>query len=253
MPHILHFVSSSTERFRVPMPRSDRSELMDEKIEDMAELTQNFRDIERVNGLLGGTAIILKHLPSLLARVPSGREATILDLATGSADIPIAIARWAKRQNRDISIVASDYSPEILGLARDQTTAYPEISVEQLDARSVPLPDHAVDIVLCSLALHHFDPDNAVKVLREMHRLGQHGFILNDLKRGWIGFVAAWFASRVTTRNRLTRHDAPLSVRRAYTTSELAALLTRAGVDGATISTHPWFRMAAVATAKERA
>ena len=252
MPDILQIVSSSTARFRAPFPRSDQPELMDEKLEDMVELARNFRDIERVNGLLGGTAIILRHLPALVTRVPADQPVSILDLATGSADIPVAIVRWAKRQDRDVTIIASDYSPEILNLARDQTAGYPEISVERLDARSVPLPDDSVDIVLCSLSLHHLDPDNAVRVLREMHRLGRHGFILNDLKRGRLGFAAAWIASRVTTRNRLTRHDAPLSVRRAYTPQELAALLDGAGVEGAMISTHPWFRMAAVATAKER-
>ena len=252
MPDILHFVSSSTERFRAPFPRLDRLELMDEKIEDVDELAENFRDIERVNGLLGGTAIILRHLPTLMAGIPANQPARILDLATGSADIPVAIARWARRRRRNVSIVASDYSPAILDLARVQSAAYPEISVEAFDARSVPFPDDHVDIVLCSLSLHHFDPDNAVRVLREMRRLGRCGFILNDLRRGRLGFAAAWFASRVTTRNRLTRNDAPLSVRRAYTPPELAALLDRAGVEGATISTHPWFRMAAVA-AKERA
>lgn len=252
MPNILQIASSSTERFRAPLPRSDRSELMDEKIEDMAELALNFRDIERVNGLLGGTAIVLRHLPSLMSRLLTTQPITILDLATGSADIPVAIARWAKRRGQAVSIVASDSSPEILELARLQCAGFPEISLERFDARSVPFPDNHIDIVLCSLALHHFDPDNAVRVLREMHRVGKSGFILNDLKRGRLGFAAAWFASRVTTRNRLTRHDAPLSVRRAYTPQELDALLTRAGIDGAAISTHPWFRMAAVAS-KEQA
>ncbi len=248
MPDILHFVSSSTERFRAPFPRSEQPELMDEKIEDVAELAENFRDIQRVNGLLGGTAIILRHLPTLMPERSARLPVSILDLATGSADIPVAIVRWARRQNRDVTIIASDASPEILDLARDQTAPYPEITVEQFDARSVSLPDNHVDIVLCSLSLHHFDPDSAVRVLGEMRRLGRNGFILNDLKRGRLGFAAAWIASRLTTRNRLTRNDAPLSVHRAYTPRELEGLLTRAGVEDARISTHPWFRMAAVAT-----
>ncbi len=252
MPTSHPTLSASFDRFRAPFPRSDQLELMDENIEDPAELAENFRDIQRVNGLLGGTAIILRHLPMLTAPIPAGQPVTILDLATGAADIPVAIIRWAKRRNLLVSIVASDTSPQILDLARAQTVNIPEISVEQYDARAVPLPDNHVDIVLCSLSLHHFDPDDAVRVLREMHRLARRGFILNDLRRGRPGFAAAWLASRVTTRNRLTRNDAPLSVRRAYTPAELRAMLTRAGVADATISTHPWFRMEALATAGER-
>lgn len=252
MSAIRHLVTSSISRlrFRGAMPRSERMELMDEPVEDQAELGQNFRDIERVNSMLGGTAVVVRHLPGLLPPHPTG-PVTILDMATGSADIPVAIVRWARKRGLGVNVMASDHSPEILDLARMRCAAYPEISLAEFDARAVDLPDKQVDIVLCSLALHHFGPDDAVRVLREMHRLGRRGFILNDLRRGWVGFAAAWLASLVTTRNRLTRHDAPLSVRRAYTPSELASLLQRAGVEGVTITTHPWFRMAAVFNAKE--
>ena len=114
------------------------------------------------------------------------------------------------------------------------------------DARAVPLPDASVDVVLCSLALHLFPPGEAVAVLREMDRLACHGFVLNDIRRGTIGYVVAWVASRLGTRNRLTRHDMPLSVLRAYTPGELRTLLDRAGIPDAVIARHPLFRMAAV-------
>lgn len=230
-----------------PLRRSNRTELLDNAVLDPVELAENLRDIRRVNRLLGGTSTVLRHLPRLLDMVPAhGQPASILDLATGSADIPISIARWAKSKHRAVTIVASDSSEPILSLARDQIAAYPEISLAQYDALAVPLPDKQFDIVLCSLALHHFRPDDAVQVLREMNRLARTGFILNDLRRGRLGFAAAWVAAHLTTRNRLTRHDAPLSVRRAYTPAELDDLLRRAGITDATISTHPWFRMAAV-------
>jgi ubiquinone/menaquinone biosynthesis C-methylase UbiE len=219
---------------------------MDGEIQDTAELADNFRDIQRVNQLLGGTSVILRHLPPLLPAPGSGESITILDLATGCGDIPIAISRWAKRRNQPVRIVASDVSPPILELARKHTAGIPDIAVERYDARSVPLPAASFDVVLCSLSLHHFSPEDAVQVLHEMDRLARSGFILNDLHRSRLGFGAAWIASRLTTRNRLTRNDAPLSVRRAYTPAELDRLLRRAGIDNATITTHLWFRMAAV-------
>ena len=83
-------------------------------------------------------------------------------------------------------------------------------------------------------------------MLREMERLSRTGFILNDIRRDAVGYVAAWIASRVATRNRLTRHDMPLSVLRAYTPDELRALLRQAGIRDASVTTHPLFRMAAV-------
>ena len=227
-----------------PMPRSEEPEILDEERHDPEELAANFRDIRRVNAFLGGRSIILGLLPHLIADVPAGRPVSILDLATGCADIPLAVADWAERRGIAVEITASDYLEDVLALARKEVSDHPSIALARHDARSVPLPDDAFDIVLCSLSLHHFPTDEAVMILKEMNRLARSGFILNDLRRSWPGYIAAWVASRLTTRNRLTRNDAPLSVRRAFTPGELRLLLEQAGVEQASISRHLWFRMA---------
>lgn len=226
--------------------RLDAEELLDRPDLDAAELAANLRDIRLVNLLGGGTRTTLLHLPKLLAAVPSERPALILDLATGSADLPRAIVRWARRRQRAVHILATDRSASILAEATAQTERFPEIDYAQLDARRTGLPDSAVDIVLCSLALHHFAPAEAIEVLAEMQRLARVGGIVNDIRRSRLGYLAAWGSSRIATRNRLTRHDMPLSVRRAYTDVELADLLGRSGIHNAAISRHPLFRMAAV-------
>jgi SAM-dependent methyltransferase len=239
-------VRDSARRFLAAPLRSDAPELMDAPELDPDELAENLRDIRRVNRLLGGTAIILRRLPGLLGETTPNRQITVLDLATGSADIPLAIAKWARRQNVDLRIVASDVSEQMLAEARRQLGGHPDITLARYDARSVPLPDESFDVVLCSLSLHHLPPEDAVLVLREMNRLARRGFILNDLRRSRAGYLAAIAAAKVTTRNRLTRNDAPLSVLRAYTPAELGDLLDRAGIADARITTHRWFRMAAV-------
>jgi 2-polyprenyl-3-methyl-5-hydroxy-6-metoxy-1,4-benzoquinol methylase len=231
-----------------PLPRRQESELLDDQNDDRAELAENFRDIRRVNRLLGGVSTTTRYLPRLLATIPPGRTVTVLDLATGCGDIPLAILRWARRRGVSVEIIASDVDEVILELARQHTGGFAEITFACHDARNVPLPDRSVDIVLCALSLHHFDPDDAVRVLGEMDRIARYGFILNDLRRDRLGYAAAWIAARLGTRNRLTRNDAPLSVLRAYTPMELEALLRRARITNADISTHRWFRMAAVST-----
>jgi ubiquinone/menaquinone biosynthesis C-methylase UbiE len=228
------------------MPRSGEREILDEERHDPRELAANFRDIRRVNAFLGGQSVILGLLPRLVRDIPTGRPVTILDLATGCADIPLAVSRWAERRAIPVQITASDYLEDVLALAREAVQDHPSISIARHDARSVALPDDSFDIVLCSLSLHHFPDDEAISILKEMNRLARHGFILNDLRRSRLGFVAAWIASRLTTRNRLTRNDAPLSVKRAFTPDELRHLLHQAGVDRAEVYRHLWFRMAAL-------
>ncbi len=208
------------------------------------ELATNFRDIQRVNRWLGGTSAILAALPEL---IPSGATAfSLLDLATGVADIPMAVERWCDARGYDVDITATDVSPQILALAGAQVAGSTRIRLQQADARAMPFANHAFDVVTCSLALHHFDPADAILVLRNMDRLCRTGFIVNDLRRSAVGYGASWVASRLTTRNRLTRHDAPLSIRRAYTPAELRSLLDEAGVQNAEIETLPWCRMVAI-------
>jgi len=226
--------------------RWEAEELLDQAGHDPAELTANLQDIRTVNRLAGGVATVLRHLPGLLSQIPHGRPVEILDLATGCGDIPLSLATWADRQYRPLHLTVTDRSPEILAEARRTLAGMPGVTFAVCDARAVPMPDRSFDVVLCSLSLHHFAPGEAVQVLREMDRLARTGFILNDIRRCLAGFVAAWGASRVATRNRLTRQDMPLSVLRAYTPNELRSLLRQAGIHDAAVTTHPLFRMAAV-------
>ncbi len=228
------------------MRRWQTEELLDRAGHDPAELAANLRDIRTVNRLAGGVATVLRHLPGLLSQIPRGRPVEILDLATGCGDIPLSLVAWADRQSRPLHLTVTDRSPEILAEARRTLAGVPGVTFTVCDARAVPMPERSFDVALCSLSLHHFAPGEAVQVLREMDRLSRTGFILNDIRRCLAGFVAAWAASRVATRNRLTRHDMPLSVLRAYTPHELRALLRQADIFDATVTTHPLFRMAAV-------
>ncbi|MBW3633042.1 MAG: methyltransferase domain-containing protein [Chloroflexi bacterium] len=232
--------------FQMRTRRTEAEELLDQAGHDAAELAANLRDIRTVNRLAGGTATVLRHLPALVSRLPRGQPVEILDLATGSGDIPLALARWAAGTGRPLRLTVADLSSEILAEARCTLADVPGVTFTVCDARDVPMPERSFDVVVCSLSLHHFPPEDAVRVLREMERLSRTGFILNDIRRDARGYVAAWIASRVATRNRLTRHDMPLSVLRAYTPDELRALLREAGIPEARVTTHPLFRMAAV-------
>ena len=78
--------------------------------------------------------------------------------------------------------------------------------------------------MLCSLAFHHFGFEQSVVALREMERVARRGWLVNDLRRAW----SAWFlfraVSTVAGMNRLTRHDGPASILRAYSIHEYRAM-----------------------------
>ncbi len=244
MPPVARARAAAHRFWSIPS-RTEGDELLDETGHDPAELAASLRDVRRINQLFGGLNAVRTHLPHLLAATSPERPVTILDLATGSADIPCHVVRWARQQGREVEITASDFSPDILAIAARRVADYPNIHLLRCDARQVPVADASFDIVLCSLALHHFSPPDAARVLAEMDRVSRVGFIVNDLARSRPGYIGAWLVARFATRNRITRHDAPLSALRAYTPEELRTLLDMAGVTDVEIRRCRWFRMAA--------
>ena len=96
-----------------------------------------FRDIQRVNRWFGGTSAILAALPKLLP--PGATALSLLDLATGVADIPRAVERWCDARGYDVEITATDVSPQILALANAQVAGSTHIRLQQADARVVAL------------------------------------------------------------------------------------------------------------------
>ena len=213
----------------LPRPsRVDELELMDRPGQDPALVAGNLADLRRVNRWFGGSRLTIQAIERLTRDLGPGDRLAILDLATGGADIPVAIAAWAQRRGVRPWIVASDLSRDILRLARrDDPTV---VAFAVADARCLPFPDRSFDVAVCSLALHHLRPDEAVSMLAEMGRVARRGVIVNDLVRHWLGLLGAWLMGRTLTSNPLTRHDAPLSVRRAYTRAEMADLAARAGL-----------------------
>jgi SAM-dependent methyltransferase len=206
-------------------------ELLDGPLDDRATLVGNLRDLRRVNRLLGGTGLSQQAVDVL---VTGRRESfSLLDVGTGAADIPVALLRAETARGRDLRVVALDTRGEILEAARVLDPGLSDRRDLQLatsDGRDLPYPENAFDVVHSSLVIHHLEPQEAIAFLREARRVARKGIVLNDLIRGRGQWAGAWLLARLFTRNRFTRHDAPLSVLRAYTRVELRALLAAAGL-----------------------
>jgi 2-polyprenyl-3-methyl-5-hydroxy-6-metoxy-1,4-benzoquinol methylase len=220
-------------------------ELLDAPVADAGLLARNLRDIRRINRFLGWTSLAVERVGQVVAR-QQWQQFTLLDVSTGSADIPCAIARWATQRGIAASITASDVSEQILGSARLNCAGFPNIQIEYQDGLALGYRDQAFDVVLCSLALHHFSPEEAPRLLAELARVARHAVIVSDLARSLPAFWGAWLLTHTLMPNTLTRHDAPASVRRAYTPAEVRALAAQAGLTGANVQSAFPFRQALV-------
>lgn len=237
-----------------PMRRVvDVEELLDGPLDDADVLRGNLRDLERVNRWLGGVRLSAHGIESLAG---DRENLTVLDVGTGGADIPLAFVGRARSRARRWIVTGIDSRPEILAAAvarRPRLTATPDLELHLGDGRALPYPDASFDVVHTSLVTHHLSPDAVVTLLVEMRRVARLGVVVNDLVRSPIGWIGAWLLVHLLTRNAYTRHDAPLSVRRAYTRRELTALAASAGlrIDSqvAGVGGHRWaFAARSVAT-----
>jgi ubiquinone/menaquinone biosynthesis C-methylase UbiE len=207
------------------------AELLDGPLDDPDALAGNLRDLRRINRLLGG--VRLSRLAIAALADGSTGDLTLLDVGTGGADIPVALLADARRRGRRLEIVAVDARPEVLAAAvsiRPGIAETPGLTLAVSDGRSLPYSDAAFDIAHASLVLHHAADEEAVALLREMARVARVGVVVNDLSRARIHWMGAWLIANLLTRNAFTRHDAPLSVRRAYRPEEMRDLLERAGL-----------------------
>ena len=217
------------------MPRlAHAAELLDGPLDDPETLVGNLRDLARVNRWLGGVSLSLRALESVAGRLADrGSTITLLDVGTGAADIPRAMLADWQRRGRRLMVTAVDDRAEVLDAARVASpglTGIPRLELAVADGRALPWADATFDVAHCSLLLHHLDERSAVVLLREMARVSRRGVIVNDLTRGRRFWLGAWLLAHAATRNRYTRHDAPLSVRRAWTIGEARALLAVAGL-----------------------
>src|SRR5258708_521194 len=134
--------------------------MMDRPGQDPSVLRDDLCVLQSINRWMGGYTIPLCYLQQFATG-----PLTLLDLATGAADVPRAIALWAKRNSLAIRITAVDGNPDILRIARERSADFPEIQIEQQNLLALPYPRGSFDIVTCSLTLHHFADADVLAIL----------------------------------------------------------------------------------------
>lgn len=211
-------------------------------------IAENLVDLRRVNWLLGGIRLTWHSLQRLLASVSTGSPVRVLDVASGAADIPAAVAQRLRSGGHSPFVVASDINEDILRAARAHNSAATGMVYLAADATRLPFTDGAFDAVTCSLALHHMLPGEAIAMLAEMRRCAARGIVVNDIVRSWLTYYGAIIATRLGSRNALTLHDGPLSARRAFTTAEMQQLARSAGLKASHWDSFLFYRVAMTAT-----
>ncbi len=206
-------------------------------------LRDDLKNLRIINKYFGGLRTVRKHILPMFEAVEGRQTIRILDLATASADHPIALVALAEKLGRNIEITAVDRNPVMLEVARARSAGVSRIRIEEADLLRLPYEEESYDIVLCSLVLHHFSRGDAIRIIRNIHRVARVGWIVHDLYRSWPAAWTAWIYTHLTTRNQMTLFDSYYSVLRGFTPREFREIALEAGIDRFAVSTHPFFRL----------
>lgn len=224
------------------MKRELTSEIMDAPQVPRNDLDRALRYIRWINTRFGGVHALLSHLEPWSARWEKGRPVTLLDVGTGSGDLPLAAAKWAKARGHDLRVTGLDKHPTTTALARDYISVNHEggggaVTIVEGDALELDQQYSAgsFDYVHAGLFLHHLNEDHIVRVLTSMNRIARRGIIWNDLVRSRIGYAFIWLFT--IGQPEIVRHDARVSVKAGFTKPEAMNLARAAGISYAD---HRW-------------
>ena len=226
------------------MKRSREKEQMDLPGLDARLLEEDLCNLRIINHYLGAYRGVLWSLRRLKRR--GDGALSLLDVGTGNGDLPRAIVKWGRRIGTPVSIVALEPHPVTVAVARQYTEDFPEIIVVRGDGSHAPFLPGSFDFVLASQLLHHFSEEEILDLLQRWSKLARRGILVSDLVRHPLAYYGIFWLTRFLTRNEMTRSDAPLSVRRAFTLAEWGELFSRAGIGEFRLFSFFPFRMLGV-------
>jgi SAM-dependent methyltransferase len=193
-----------------------------------SEAARSLRDLRRINRLGGGYRLAA----NLVARAAAGLTTfSLLDVGAGSGDVSRAIGA----AHRGASITVVDARPDhVRGIA----------NAVAADALALPFRRRSFDIVFCSLFLHQFEDERAVRMLSSFREIARVAVCVSDLYRHPVPYRALAATRWLFRWHDITMHDGPASVAAGFRTAELASLASRAGLRQIEVRRHmPWFRL----------
>lgn len=199
--------------------RCQQEEAMDDPSLGAAQLDEVFSDLNRTNLLLGGQRITLNAFKDLISRHPRDVY-RITDMGCGDGDLLRRIVLFCRKQRIMVSCLGIDNSEAALELAKARSAGFQEIKYLK-DSVLDPDLDHACDILLCTLTLHHFKDRNIAGILNRFSRLASLGIIINDLERNRLAYYLFQVFSLIFIKTKIAKQDGLISIRRGFLREEL--------------------------------
>lgn len=210
--------------------RSDAPEIMDNFQMEGEILRDALDKIASINRLLGGNKVTLEGIIYLLRAQPKSTLIRITDIGCGNGDMLRALADYAERNNLNFILTGIDANNFTIAHARSLSTGYKNISYECIDIFDELNQQKPVDIILCTLTLHHFKDQEIIALLKSFQRTARLGFVINDLQRSPIAYYLFLGLCFVFRLNEMSREDGLVSILRGFKRNDLMSFSKTLGL-----------------------
>jgi len=217
------------------MKRIATEELLDSDSGTPEEIASSLADLRWINRTFGGRATTLA-LVEQVAKTTGVNQLSLLEVAAGSGDSPRYASQKLATRGIHLNITLLDRRASHVGNGGRSVAG---------DALALPFQNGSFDLVSSGLFAHHLPPEQVVRFVNESLRVSRRAVLINDLIRHPL-HLAMVYAGSLFYRSRLTRHDAPASVRQAYTVSEMHEMLRATIASRIEMSRHYLFRMGVI-------
>jgi 2-polyprenyl-3-methyl-5-hydroxy-6-metoxy-1,4-benzoquinol methylase len=224
--------------------RSTEQEFLDSPDCDPALAFESYHFMEKVNRFFGGTRNVRRFIEDLAAENKSTSPLRILDIGSGSCDIPIAISKWARSQGIPVKFTCLEVFDSAAKIARAKIAGSGETSIELLQEDVFThCPDEPYDYAVASMCFHHFEDEKILELMMRLRTFVKRGVLINDLHRSFLTWLGAVPLTAFSHEG--VKHDSRLSIRRGFKIRELRKLLMQ--LEEVTVSVKPtWlFRISA--------
>jgi len=204
-------------------------ELLDDDLGTPDEVRDSLLDLRGINRKFGGFASV-RHLIDSVARRYHKGSLQLLDVAGGTGDVMLNVCQELAKKVR-LQTTILDRALTHMNGTREKFTRVAG------DAVSLPFASGSFDVVSCNLFLHHLEPEQVAVFFNEALRVARLAVIASDIRRNRWHWIAAHIG-KLKYRSRLTCHDAPVSIRRAYTIAEARAMARNSKASFSLVQPH---------------
>ncbi len=211
---------SWSRRHRLP-------ERMDDPSLSTDEHCLALRGLARINAVSRTATAVAATLTRLATEFHLERI-RVLDVASGGGDVLLACAKQMRRRGKVAEFAGCDRSETAVEWANRSAArqSLHQVRFFRHDVVSQPLP-REYDIVVSTLFLHHLSDAHAELVLRRMASAARRAVIVDDLRRGPLGYWLAVAACHALSRSPVVHYDGPVSVQAAFRCDEILDLARR--------------------------